>query len=284
MSGMRTALSFVLGLCLGGVAASIYRAAPSTSAPESVASSSALPAPPADSDFDCEGVRAALALESEMRLRLTEEVERLEDRLPEYADEPSLEPGPKPEAAASHVSDASAHSTAESEKPWFSDSDLLALGMDPREVERIRLRWEQYTMDKLYLADARARDEKPSKGARLRELMEIERAVREDLGEESYDALLWATGSRNRVVLTDVLETSPAAAAGIRKGDEVIRYAGRRVWRPKGLTSFTRTGKRGEIVELQVLRDGELLRFFLARGPLGVRPSRQKRPPLLGSP
>ena len=282
----RVALGLVIGIALGVAAARYHLGA--ERAPRSFDAGSGLRAsrlavghgqrPSVPADSDCDGLRASLALESEMRTRLAEQVARLEQRLAEQTGTPSpadLTPEPPP-----FHGPADRGSEKRPDEPWFGDRELLALGMDAREVERVRLRWEQYTMDRLYLADASARGERSaSRHARLRELMEIERDLRDDLGEESYDAMLYATDAKNRVVLTDVLESSPAFGAGVRAGDELIRYAGRRVWRPRALQSLTAAGKAGEIVEIQVLRNGELLRFFVERGPLGVRLGEERRPP-----
>ncbi len=38
---------------------------------------------------------------------------------------------------------------AKAPEPWFDEAELVSLGISEREVERIRLRWEQYVMDQL---------------------------------------------------------------------------------------------------------------------------------------
>ena len=89
------------------------------------------------------------------------------------------------------------------------------------------------------------------------------------------------TDRENRVVLAEVLESSPAAAAGLQSGDEMIHYDGLRVFRPRDLLRHTASGQKGEWVDVAVMRDGVVLRYHVRRGALGVRLSTEKRVPYL---
>ncbi|HEM47607.1 MAG TPA: PDZ domain-containing protein, partial [Alphaproteobacteria bacterium] len=91
---------------------------------------------------------------------------------------------------------------------------------------------------------------------------------------------LYASGDRNRVILAELLERSPAAAAGIEPGDELISYDGERVFRAAELKRLTTEGEAGAPVELRVRREGEIVRLFVERGPLGVRLRMETRPPV----
>lgn len=44
------------------------------------------------------------------------------------------------------------------ERPAFDDEGLLAVGVDPLEVGRLRERWEQFELEKLELAYSSARE------------------------------------------------------------------------------------------------------------------------------
>jgi len=169
---------------------------------------------------------------------------------------------------------------ASAKRPWFEEGELASLGLSPREIERIRLRWEEYTMETLYLQDARARgDSELTKREHRREMLRLRQELREDLGDDGYDAMLFATGQKNRVILRDVLETSPAFESGFRPGDELIQYGDERVFNPMVLKQLTARGTSGRSVEVLLLRDGELVRLFVPSGPLGIRMKIQVRPP-----
>ena len=62
-------------------------------------------------------------------------------------------------------------------------------------------------------------------------------------------------------------------------GDELISYDDERIFRPAEIRNLTSEGSRDEWVEVQVLRDGELRRFFVLRGPIGAQLEFRSRPP-----
>jgi len=66
--------------------------------------------------------------------------------------------------------------------------------------------------------------------------------------------------------LAGVFDDSPAAKAGLQKGDILVRMAGQDV---VDLASFTRTLRAhapADLVEVEVLRDGNALRFTVVLG------------------
>jgi hypothetical protein len=54
------------------------------------------------------------------------------------------------------------------------------------------------------------------------------------------------------------------------------------ILRPEELQSASAGGSPGELVPIEVLRDGEPLRLFVPRGPLGARIERKRVPPDAG--
>ena len=74
------------------------------------------------------------------------------------------------------------------------DGDVLeGLGYSAREIERIRESWDAHTMQKL------AADEQSRRGLGANpNFPEMRRALREELGDDQYDAMLYATGQSNR--------------------------------------------------------------------------------------
>jgi hypothetical protein len=232
----------------------------------------------AEANEEVERLRAELGLERELRERLAAKLEFQADT----GSDEGLGRATGEEAVATRAGGKAGAGTGQAKPPgaaWFDDGRLEAVGIDPGRIQHIRGAWEAYTMEKLYLSDAQARGEKLTKPQLARRIMQIEQRLREELGDGDYEAVLYATGERNRIVLTDVLESSPAGRSGMQAGDEVLSYDGQRIFQPAGLKLMTFAGEGGESVEVRVLRDGEMHRIFVPRGPLGVRYSAESRPP-----
>lgn len=155
-------------------------------------------------------------------------------------------------------------------RPWFDARALEAAGWGPAEIDRIRERWEQYELAKLEIENQRARKVPGWKklGGRF---FQIATEARNDLGDEFYEAMLFASHQPNRVIVDEVLEISPAAEAGFFPGDELISYGGQRVFTPGAVQFLTTSGERGAWAEVWILRGGEELRLLVPRGPLGTR-------------
>jgi hypothetical protein len=166
------------------------------------------------------------------------------------------------------------------ELPWFDRDALFAACGSTSVVANIEQRWEQFEMDKLYLGDAARRDGYLRKPRYRMALAKLERELRADYGSEAYDAFLYALGKPNRVTVDHVIADSPAGDAGLQKGDVVIRYDGERVFHPQELKRATNRGELGDLVLLDVMRDGEAVTLRLPRGPVGIRMKSRGDPPL----
>ncbi|MBW2273559.1 MAG: PDZ domain-containing protein [Deltaproteobacteria bacterium] len=216
--------------------------------------------------FEAAAAERAL-LETELEL-LREEVDALrlalaQERSGALATKPSGRPSDRPP-------DGPADERTDS-KPWFDDDALAQAGFAASEIEHLRERWEQFELDKLYLADKAEREKAEGKRRQPGELAELRSNFRDEVGESGYDAYLYATGKHNRVVIREVLQNSPAMHSGLEQGDVVLRYEGERIYRPRELQRASRKGVEGEVVRLEVLRHGSRISVTLARGPLGVR-------------
>ena len=163
-------------------------------------------------------------------------------------------------------------------RPWFDSAALGRLGWSEDEVERVRQRWEEYQLAKLEVENQRAR-KVPGWKALGKRLFQIEVEARNDLGDEGYEAMRFAAGQKNRVVLSELLDISPASDGGLMPGDEVISYDGQRVFSSGALKFLTQSGEPDAWTEVRVLRAGEERRFFVRRGPLGARLEAVRRPP-----
>lgn len=232
-------------------------------------------------DGDSERVSAALRAELARSRVRSEELEQklsvLEQRLASFlsAEETgSIGPLAAPHAAREPQSGPDSNSS----EPWFDSDSLIAMGLPDSEVERIQAVWETYTLRKLRIQNQRER-----RGKDWKEVHDwiflTEADAREELGDESYEAMRYAAGERNRVIFSELLENSPAAEVGLEPGDELISYDGQRVFGPSELKRLIAEGIPASWVEIQVLRGEDLRRVFVKREPIGVRLEFSRRPP-----
>jgi S1-C subfamily serine protease len=84
--------------------------------------------------------------------------------------------------------------------------------------------------------------------------------------------VLYSTGHPNRVAVREVISGSAGDSAGLLRGDVIVRYGDQLVLSPGELRDATTQGRAGELVELEVQREGESapLRIFVPRGPIGI--------------
>ena len=161
---------------------------------------------------------------------------------------------------------------------WFDDSALLALGVDEADIADIKEAFNKAEMDKLYLRNQAARTGKPRGRLLMQELRKIQQDLQQQLSADDYDRMLYASGQNNRVQVSDTLISSPAAVAGIQRGDQIVSYAGERIYSSTTLYQATTQGEAGELVSIEIVRNGERINLYLPRGPLGTRfkPARAK--------
>jgi hypothetical protein len=205
---------------------------------------------------------AALAEEREARRALAGEVQSLREELERLSVIPPVDPPPPEEAPPSFH--------GHEDKLRFDESGLLAEGVSVDVATRLRQRFDESRMDELYLRDEAAREGWLRSPRYREELRDLRVGLREEIGDEDYDLMLFATGQHNRVIVSDVLQGSPALQAGFQAGDVVYSYDGRRTFDRSELLTATTEGKAGATVAIDVLRNGERLRFYLPRGPIGI--------------
>ena len=128
-------------------------------------------------------------------------------------------------------------------------------------------------MQKLYLRDQAIREgwDRQKYREEIQALNDEEDVLKDQLGESAYDAYLFASGQSNRVAVSSVLATAPAGAAGIEPGDHILSYDNQRIYSGFELRQATTGGNASDSVPVEVERDGEILEFYLIRGPLGIR-------------
>jgi len=95
--------------------------------------------------------------------------------------------------------------------------------------------------------------------------------LRSELSDAEYENYLAANGQPTSIRVNQLFEQSPAQFAGLREGDEIVRYNGERVYNIYELNNATVQGAAGEAVTIEVLRDGVSTQMALPRGPLGIQ-------------
>lgn len=95
-------------------------------------------------------------------------------------------------------------------------------------------------------------------------------ALRAEIGDLEYEQYLQANNRSTAVAIGTVFESSPAQAAGLQAGDNIIRYGGTRVFNTNELNQQIMTGQAGESVVVDITRDGLPMQVVLPRGPIGV--------------
>ena len=85
-----------------------------------------------------------------------------------------------------------------------------------------------------------------------------------------YERYLTALGRPTSVRIIQVLATSPAEQAGLRPGDEVLKYDGKRVFHAAELAALSLEGELDQSVLIDVRRDGQIRQLVVPRRPLGI--------------
>jgi hypothetical protein len=229
-----------------------------------------------------------LAAERDARLALETEAEMLRLLLEDYTDgrfdkppatveaAPSASaPGAAPEAGGENPQaavQAAPGVPAPGERLWFDAPALARASLPDHEVERLRRLFEESELEVLQLRDRANREGWAGTPRFLEELRATRAGLRSEVGDETFDWLLYATQRPNRVVVRSLLSTGAAAQAGVREGDMILRYDDRNIFRGGELQSATMQGKAGRPVAMVVKsRDGEERRVVVPSGPLGIQ-------------
>jgi len=153
---------------------------------------------------------------------------------------------------------------------------LIDAGISEDQAAWIQERLDEIELQKLYLRDRATREgwlEEPRYNKERREYLNAVTELRDEVGDDAYDRLLYTLGRANRVVIQDVLQNSPAAQYGLQGSDQIIEYDGQRIFGSKELSSLVTQGGSGVMTLLRVKREGSIHDIYLPRGPLGIRMS-----------
>lgn len=138
---------------------------------------------------------------------------------------------------------------------------LRKQGFGEEEIDQIRENFQRY---------AEAIREESEDGTfvpsyRLDEAERAERrAIRESLmSDRAFDAALFATNQRNRVVLTRIADGKRTGAAGLREGDQIIKVNGIRVFDRPDFQDGLHLVSEGDFHRVEILRANKRLEFTI---------------------
>jgi hypothetical protein len=142
---------------------------------------------------------------------------------------------------------------------------LVDAGFTRERAEWIERRLEELEVEAMQVQFDAQRTGRP--GAAF----DVQRALRNELGDAEYERYLRGTGRPTEVQVFDVLASSPAERAGLQPGDQIVSYAGTRVFDMRDLNALSREGNPGELVTMEVRRNGQTLQVQVPRGVLGLQ-------------
>ena len=94
--------------------------------------------------------------------------------------------------------------------------------------------------------------------------------LRSEMGDDDYARYLEVQGQPTAVRITQVLGGSPGSEIGLQPGDQLVRYAGKRVFSVNDLRRSSMEGSPGEDVIIEIEREGTLIMLTMPRGPIGI--------------
>ncbi len=134
---------------------------------------------------------------------------------------------------------------------------------------RERAEWIERRTQELQVQAMQAQYDAQRSGQQFRGV-DMQAALRKEIGDAEYEQYLTAMNRPTRVQVMDVLASSVAERSGLQAGDQIVSYAGTRVFDMSELNSLTRQGMSGETVTVEVQRNGQTVQVQVPRGVLGV--------------
>lgn len=135
---------------------------------------------------------------------------------------------------------------------------------------RERAEWLEKRMQELQVQAQQAQFDAQRSGQPFRR-PDIQDQLRKEIGDAEYEKLRTGMGQSTSVEVMDVLASSAAEKSGLKPGDQILSYAGTRVYEMGELNQLTYQGTPGEQVTVEVKRDGQVLQVQVPRGVLGLQ-------------
>lgn len=153
-------------------------------------------------------------------------------------------------------------------------ANLELAGIDSSQATQLVNLNEQMELEALALRDTATRegwlisDKYHTDSTRL---LTTDNPVRLALGDDGYQQYLQDTYQPWQVVVESVLSGSTAAQSGLQVGDVIQGYAGANVFSSLELQMASASASRDELIEVTILRNGEVMQLYIDGGPLGIR-------------
>ncbi|MBL4671144.1 MAG: PDZ domain-containing protein, partial [Arenicella sp.] len=160
-----------------------------------------------------------------------------------------------------------------SQQPDYRRQQLINAGFAQEEAARIVQIESEESPRQLQAQYDRRREYAASTGSQLSDV----NPIRAELGEQNYQRYLEANGLPTSASIGSVIGGSPGESAGLRAGDNVVSYAGERVFNLNDINNLTIQGQVGESVLIEVDRNGESVQLTIPRGPIGINSGRRFR-------
>ncbi|HWL61985.1 MAG TPA: PDZ domain-containing protein [Steroidobacteraceae bacterium] len=159
------------------------------------------------------------------------------------------------------------------------DPTALRERMREQQLERLvaqgftrdRAEWIERRTQELEVQAMQAQYEAQQSGRPVQGVTDVDAALRAELGDADYERYLTANNRPTQVQVMDVLASSNAERSGLQPGDQIVSYAGTRVFDMRELNALTRTGSPGDSVTVEIRRNGQTMQVQVPRGPLGVQ-------------
>ena len=145
---------------------------------------------------------------------------------------------------------------------------LMASGFSEDEARRVLQRESEAEYKAMQLAWEAQREGTPLD--QLAAINDPQALLRADLGDADYERFLMAQGQPTSVQITRVLNGSPGSEAGLQPGDQIVSYAGERVFNVTDMRELTLQGAAGEDVVIEIDREGVRMQLSVPRGPVGI--------------
>ena len=220
----------------------------------------------ASNEVDAESVQALLNKVVEFEARILELEQKLDSQ---------SEAGTNTQTNANTSARVSAASYRSSRQDrMLTIQSLINAGIDKETAADIVRRRSEIELKKLTLHDRATREDYIGTARYADELSGLlaeTTTLRDELGDDAYDYYLYANKRPNRVKATSVIPGSAAEQVGMKDGDIILTYGELRVFEWDELKRNTSKGNLDEYVNVDILRDGQLMNLWMPRGPLGVR-------------
>jgi hypothetical protein len=145
---------------------------------------------------------------------------------------------------------------------------FIAAGLTPERAQWIVARSQELRMQALQEQYDAAREGRPIDPSLA--VFAPASTLRDELGDADYERYLQALERPTSVYVRDVLATSPGARAGLKPGDQVVSFDGQRVFDMSDINRLVLEGQPGQVVAVDVIRDGQLVQLYVPRGPIGI--------------